>query len=750
MNLGKITGYSVNNSLVKIDYNEKSAYVDIIKKDIINFFIPIATSEHFSKAIEGDKHQETKIKVSMAQKTVTIETSDYIINISDDFKTDIYDSNNIEVLSDYVGQRKPRHKLSKKSLELLKAEGHDVSSHGIDEHPICMLKKMSKDTCFYGLGDKTGFINKRGYAYENWNSDIPDAHTDDFKSLYKSIPFMVAKNKKHVYGLFFDNTFKSYMDMCKESEDYMVYAADGGNLDYYFMGGKTIKEVISNYTYLTGCTPLPKLWTLGYMQCRWGYECADDIETVAMNFRKNKIPCDSVQYDIDYMEGFRVFTFDEENYGKKGELFKKLKDNEGFKPVVIIDPGVKVDKGYFMYDEGVENNYFAKEPKTHEDYINEVWPGDSVYPDFGRKEVRDWWASHVDELAKWGVEGIWNDMNEPASFRGELPKDILFSDEDRSITHAEMHNVYGHFMSKATYEGLKKATGERPFVITRACYSGTQKYSTVWTGDNQSLWAHLQMMIPQLCNLGISGYAIAGVDIGGFGADTTKELMARWIEAAFMSTFFRNHCAKGNINQEPWLFGDELIDIYRKYVELHYQFIPYIYDLLKQTSKTGVAPMRPLVLEYEDDENTYNLNSEFMVGPSMLIAPVLEPGVNKKMVYLPNGDWYNYFTHEKYAGNQWVLVDAPLDTCPIFIKGGAIIPMYEVMQYVGEKPYNKLRLLKTPGYAEYTHYKDNGIDYKYLDGEYNLYKFSGDENINTEILHKGYEDYKEIVVEKLI
>lgn len=750
MNLGKIKGISTNNSCIKIDYNGIFAYVDIIKKDIINFFVPFATNEHFSKAIEGDKHIKTDFSVDFSDEKVTIRTEEYVVIISDNFKTDIYDKNLKPVALDYVGSRKPRLTLSKKSLELLKAEGHDVSAHGTKDYPVSVCKRMAKEACFYGLGDKTGFLNKRGYDYENWNSDIPQAHTDDYKALYKSIPFMIVKDSENVYGLFFDNTFKSYMDMCKESDEYFAYAADGGNLDYYFMGGKTIKEVISNYTYLTGRTPLPKLWTLGYMQCRWGYECGEDIESVAMNFRKNRIPCDSVQYDIDYMEGFRVFTFDEENYGKKGELFKKLKDNEGFKPVVIIDPGVKVDKGYFMYDEGHANNYFAKDPETKEDYINEVWPGDAVYPDFGNKAVRDWWGTHIRDLAEWGVEGIWNDMNEPASFRGELPKDVIFTDEGREITHSEMHNVYGHYMGKATYEGFKKATGERPFVITRACYAGTQKYSTIWTGDNQSLWAHLQMMIPQLCNLGMSGYAIAGVDIGGFGADTTKELLARWIEAAFMSTFFRNHCAKGNINQEPWLFGDEIMDIYRKYVELHYQFIPYIYDLLKETENTGIAPMRPLVLEYENDETTFNLNSEYMVGPSMLIAPVTEPGVSKKMVYLPEGEWYDYFTHEKHTGKQWILKDAPLDTCPIYIKAGSIIPMYEVMQYVGEKPYDTLKLLKTPGYAEYTHYQDNGTDFKYHDGEYNLYKFSGDEEVSTEIMHSGYTQYENIEIVKLI
>ena len=241
-----------------------------------------------------------------------------------------------------------------------------------------------------------------------------------------------------------------------------------------------------------------------------------------------------------------------------------------------------------------------------------------------------------------GVLGIWNDMNEPASFRGPLPEDVVFCDEDRVTNHAEIHNVYGHFMGKATFDGYKKHTGKRPFIITRAAYAGTQKYACVWTGDNQSLWSHLQMLIPQLCNLGMSGFSLCGTDIGGFGADTTPELMSRWIEAAMFSPFFRNHSAKGTRRQEPWMLGEQVVDIYRKYVSLRYQFLPYIYDLFYQGEKTGLPVMRPLVLHYEDDENTKNLNNEFLVGENILVAPVVEQGATRRMIYLPKGTWYDF------------------------------------------------------------------------------------------------------------
>ena len=485
---------------------------------------------------------------------------------------------------------------------------------------------------------------------------------------------------------------------------------------------------------------------MGYQQSRWGYESAKDIRYIVDTYREHQIPLDVIHLDIDYMEHFKVFTWDEKEYDKEGVLFAELKE-KGVKPITIIDPGTKVEEGYFMSDEGIENDYFAKD-KDGNVYINVVWPGNSYYPDFGRAEVRKWWADHHKVLTDMGSAGIWNDMNEPASFNGELPQDVVFHDEDRVSNHAEMHNVYGHYMCRATYDGLKTHTGKRPFVITRACYAGSQKYTTVWTGDNQSLWSHLQMVVPQLCNLGMSGFTFCGTDIGGFGADCTPELLCRWIEAAMFSPLFRNHAAKGTKDQEPWRFGKEVADINRKYIEMRYRFIPYIYDLFYQGETTGLPVMRPLVLHYPNDPEVRNMNGEFLVGESILVAPVLEQGVTKKMVYLPEGVWYDYWTGEKFQGNQYILKDAPIDICPMYIKAGSMIPMYEAMQYVGEKPYNKLTLLTTPEAASYVHFQDNGEDYAYQDGAYNLYEFKKDSegNLVTIMLQEGYTAYDEITV----
>lgn len=741
---GKLLRFERNANEVKVIFENQTAYFKVIRNDIIRVMVPFFTEECVSKAIEGEKSVPTEYTVVKEADKLVIATDAVRVEISDDFVIDYRKADGTMLMEEYRGERTIQEKVSWMSIEMLEAEGHDVSSLMGTPAKYELVMKMEDGDDFYGLGDKSGFLNKKHYEYENWNSDLPQAHNEDFKALYKSIPILFCLKKEGAYGIFFDNTFRSNINLGKENPAYYYYTAQDGNLDYYFMPGETLTEIIESYTYLTGRTPLPQLFTLGYQQSRWGYESAKDIRFIVDNYRKEQIPLDIIHLDIDYMDKFKVFTWNEKDYDKKGELFEELHE-KGVKPVCIIDPGTKVEEGYFMCDEGVENGYFATD-KEGNVYVNAVWPGDSHYPDYGRKEVRDWWASKHQILVDMGVAGIWNDMNEPASFHGELPEDVVFYDEARKTNHAEMHNVYGHNMCRATFQGLKEQTGKRPFVITRACYAGTQKYSTVWTGDNQSLWAHLQMLIPQLCNLGISGFSFCGTDVGGFGADCTPELLCRWVEAACFSPLFRNHAAKGTKNQEPFRFGKEVVDINRKYIELRYRFLPYIYDLFYQGETTGLPVMRPLILNYPKDVNVRNLNSEFMVGDQMLVAPILEQGATKRMVYLPEGVWYDYWTGERIEGGQYILKDAPLDVCPIYIKAGSVIPMYEVVQYVGEKPYNALELLVTPEKGSYVHFQDNGEDYAYKEGAYNLYQFTVDpkSGLDIQMLHKGYPAYEKI------
>lgn len=734
-NLGKITEYSKEGNTVTVIYENRKLIVTALTDEIINVFEPTWSEEHRSKAIETEDMErvtakgaelEVKCLIMDGEKQLILTTKALKVVISEGGYVDFYKLDGTELSCEYRGERKSRKVLNMWDAELLKAEGHDVSEVSVDK-PVMNVRVVDKKESFYGLGDKTGPLDKRSYEYEDWNSDIPDAHTDQFHALYKSVPFLICRKDEASYGLFYDNTFHGYFDIAKENPEYICFSADNGNLDYYFLGGDTIPAVVGNYTLLTGRAPLPQLWTLGYHQCRWGYSSAEDIRGVAEKFREYDIPCESVQYDIDYMNGYRVFTWNDKDYGPAGKLFKELGE-KGFKPVVIIDPGTKREEGYFMYEEGTRNGYFFRTADNSADYVNAVWPGESNYPDFGREEVRNWWGNHLKLLTDIGIQGIWNDMNEPASFNGPLPLDVICYDGKRQTTHEELHNVYGHFMAKATYEGYKRNTGKRPLVITRAAYSGTQKYAAVWTGDNQSLWEHLRMMIPQLCNLGMSGYTIAGTDIGGFGGDTTPELLSRWIEAAAFSTFFRNHSSNGTIFQEPWQFGEEVINIYRKYVKLHYTFLPYIYDLLHEEQENGLPVMRPLVMHYEKDPIVHNMNDEFLVGEKILVAPVVNPGETVRKVYLPEGTWYSFWTGEKHEGKRFFLEEAPIDHCPIYIKGGSVIPIYDAVSYVGEKKYDRVTVVSTPEGGKMVHYQDNGEDFAYLDGEYNLYEF----DVNTE------------------
>lgn len=743
--LGKRISYTVEKNRVDLKFEEGSASLTVIRDDIINVFIPYETKDHRSKAIEGNKEQQIDFVVTEDETSLTIKTQALTAKVYDEFLIDFYKPDGTLLCADSREGRVFKSQISEKFIEFLKAEGHEVPDASNFHYPVEVVKRMDGDEKFYGLGDKTGFLNKRDYEYENWNSDIPQAHTDSYKALYKSIPFLITLKQSGVFGIFFDNTYKSYVNLGKENSQYYYYSADAGNLDYYFMAGEKMTDVITCYTYLTGTTPLPQLWTLGYHQSRWGYESAEDIRKVADKYRELEIPCDTIHFDIDYMDGYRVFTWNEEDFGKPGAIIDEIKD-KGYKTVCIIDPGVKQDSGYSKYDEGIANDYFAKDAEG-EIYVNAVWPGDSVYPDFGKPDTRSWWGNNQKFLTDLGVRGVWNDMNEPASFRGELPADVVFTDEDQPTNHAAMHNIYGHLMSKATYEGLKKADGRRPFVITRACYAGTQKYSTVWTGDNQSLWAHLQMAVPQLCNLGMSGFAFAGTDVGGFGADCTPELLCRWVQVGAFSPLFRNHSSKGSTYQEPWNFDEQTVAINKKFIELRYRLLPYFYDLFHECEKTGLPVMRPLVLHYQNDPETWNLNGEFLVGENLLVAPVLEQGATKKLVYLPEGNWYEMESRKCYAGKQYYMFDAPLDTCPMFVKEGGMIPTYELVQYVGEHPYHKLNMLVFPGEGTYVHYQDNGTDFEYRNGAYNLYEFlhtADSEEVSVKMLHEGYIRYEKI------
>ena len=747
---GKLINYEINENIVLVNYENIQCKITMINEGVINFFAPTFRKERNSKAVETIENKKVEFKVNREENVININTKKLNIKVYDDFKVDIYNSNGEVLCRDYRGTREPfRRRGSDFSLAL--EEGHKLDGH--EEYKVYVSKVMEKDMFFYGLGERTGSLNKKGYHYRNWNTDDPNPHGETYAQLYKSIPFLITIKGEEASGIFFDNHFESHFDMGKENSNYYYFGAVDGNLDYYFMYGPSVKEVVSEYTQLTGRTPLPQLWTLGYQQCRWSYAPKERLMEVAKAFREKDIPCDTLYLDIDYMDGYRVFTWDNNKFDNPKEILNELK-NMGFKVVTIIDPGVKVDKGYKIYDEGLKEGYFATD-KDGIVYKNKVWPGDSVYPDFMSSNTRKWWAGNQKIMMDYGVSGIWNDMNEPASFNGPLPDDVEFNEDGIIVTHKEIHNIYGHMMGKATYEGIKEATNKRPFVVTRACYAGTQKYSTVWTGDNQSTWEHLRMSLPMLMNLGLSGMAFCGTDVGGFGHDCTGELLSRWVQVGVFTPLFRNHAAMGTRDQEPWAFDKTTEDINRKYIKLRYKLLPYLYDMMYKCEESGAPIIRPLLFNYQNDKNTYEINDEFIFGNSILVAPVVEQGARQRLVYLPQGDnWIDYWTGEEHKGGKYIIKEAPLDICPIYIKSLSIIPVGKEQSYIGEKVDDTLMLniylSNENGKSTYTHILDDGESFEYKNGKLNKYNISFDLSDELRIEFKeniGYfKKYNKIII----
>ncbi|GAB6098495.1 glycoside hydrolase family 31 protein [Halanaerocella petrolearia] len=614
-------------------------------------------------------------------------------------------------------------------------------------------KELKPKERFYGLGEKTGWLDKQGGEYTMWNHDTFDPHVEDTDPLYQSIPFLIGFKEDTSYGIYFDNTYKSHFDLGTTGKDYYSFWAEGGKMDYYFINGPELKAVISDYTELTGKMPLPPKWALGYHQSRYSYYPETKVRDLAETFREKEIPCDAIHFDIHYMDDYKIFTWDRDRFPNPEQMLGDLGE-DGFKPITIIDPGVKTDPNYDLYQEGIENDYFCKY-LNGEYYTGEVWPGECVFPDFTQQEVRDWWGDLHQKLVDQGVKGIWNDMNEPAVFNktDTMDVDVVHQNDGDLGTHAEFHNLYGFLEDQGVYEGLKKhLPDERPFVLTRAGFAGIQRYSAVWTGDNRSFWEHLKLAMPMLMNLGLSGVPFSGTDVGGFTGDSNGDLLARWTQLGTFMPFFRNHCEIRAIDQEPWAFDEEHEEIITKYIELRYKFLTHIYNLFYKASQNGLPVMRPLVLEYPTDEETYNLSDQFMVGDSIMAAPVHEPDRDKRMIYLPAGTWYDFWTGEEYEGGQHLIVDAPLDTLPLYVKAGSILPLAPVMNYVGEEEIEELDvniyLDKEVTEESYELYNDDGLSFAYQEGEYSLTEFSyqyQDNSIEFTVndKHADYQEYKE-------
>jgi len=591
-------------------------------------------------------------------------------------------------------------------------------------------RSMPPDEHYFGLGEKAGPLDRRGHTYVMWNTDQYGwgANTDP---LYEDIPFFLGLNRGRAYGIFFDNTYRSSFDFGVSAPDRYSFGAEAGEMNYYFFWGPDPKKVIERYTELVGRLPMPPMWAMGYHQCRYSYYPDKMVRFIADNFRQRHIPCDALFLDIHYMDGYRVFTWDKSRFPDPAGLLHDL-HQQGFHVVTIVDPGIKQDPNYFAYQQGLAGNDFAKLPDGKV-FIGPVWPGPSAFSDFTWGRVRDWWGALIKGWIQEGVDGVWNDMNEPSVFNvpsKTMPDDVVFYDNGLESPETKIHNIYGMQMSRATHDGILMAKpNERPLVITRATYAGGQRYSAVWTGDNSSTWEHLGMSVPEITSMGMSGLALAGADIGGFAGGASPELYTRWLETGVFYPYCRTHVEFGAPSQEPWSYGNKLEAINRKSIELRYRLLPYLYDAFHETSETGLPVMRALLLEYPDDAAAVDQSYEFMFGDDLLVSPVLKDRERNWGAYLPKGIWYDFWTDRRYSGPRGVGVEAPLDRIPIFVRGGAIIPTRQVVQYTGETPINPLTFeiypdwtaesdpnnaLGAPSSRDY--YEDDGISFDFEHG----------------------------------
>lgn len=593
------------------------------------------------------------------------------------------------------------------------------------------IVKMSKVTqsaeSYYGMGDKASHTNLKGKRVNNWNTDSY-AYGKDQEPLYKSIPFYVGLNKDIAYGIFFDNSFRTHFDFAHERRNTTSFWADGGEMNYYFFYGPEISQVVKAYTNLTGVPELPPLWALGFHQSKWSYYPEKNVKDIASKFRELQIPCDAIYLDIDYMEGFRCFTWDNQRFPNPKKMVEELQQ-DGFKTVTMIDPGIKIDSDYWVYQQAMDNGFFCRRADGPH-FKGKVWPGECKFPDFTNPEVREWWSGLYKEMiADIGVHGVWNDMNEPAVM--EVPSktanlDVRHDYDGHPCSHRKAHNVYGMQMIRATFDGIKKFTfPQRPFVLTRAGYSGTQRYCATWTGDNVATWEHLWIANVQMQRMCMSGYSFVGSDIGGFAEQPNGELFARWVQLGVFHPFCRVHSSGDHGEQEPWSFGTEVTDIVRKFIELRYELLPYLYTMFYKYIKEGLPMLQSLVFYDQEDTQTHFRTDEFLFGEQILVCPVQEPNSQGRRMYIPNGKWYNYWTDEVVNGGAEKWVSAGIDKIPLFIKEGAMIPKYPIQQYVGEKEIEQLKIdvYYKEGVESSTVYEDQQDGYDYKKGRYSLRNF---------------------------
>jgi alpha-glucosidase len=589
-------------------------------------------------------------------------------------------------------------------------------------------KQGSWSDHFFGLGDKPGPLDRKAETFTLWNTDA-FGWQESTDPIYKSIPFFIDMNHGRALGVFLDNTWRTNFDFGHADPNRYTFGALNGPLDYYLLYGPEPKAVVSGWSWLTGTTPLPPLWALGFQQSRYTYMPESQLREVATRLRKDHIPSDVLWLDIDFQHENWPFTVNEKAFPSFAGMVKDLA-REQFKVVVIADLHIanQPNKGYAPYDSGTAGDHFVKNPDGST-FVGKVWPGPAVFPDFTQAQTRQWWGTLYKTFVDEGVAGFWNDMNEPAVFETPtktMPDDIQHRIDEpgfrkRTAPHLEIHNVYGMENARGTYEGLLALRpDERPFVMSRASFAGGQRYSTTWTGDNSSTWNHLRMSVPQIVNLGLSGFSLTGADVGGFAGSPPSDLLTKWIELSAFQPIDRVHSAKGTRMHEVWVDGPEQEAIRRHYIEERYRLMPYLYTVAEETSHDGLPINRPLFLEFPhaiEDGTPFDLTTggaEFLLGSRVLVAPNPSPEeVAPYVVRLPPGTWYDYWTGERYVravpgtsldaeqrdlvlAEKQLSVTPKLERMPVYVRGGTILPIAPLTQSTVEVPKGPLTLRVYP------------------------------------------------------
>lgn len=638
-------------------------------------------------------------------------------------------------------------------LQKPEAEAGTIPYFEVSEEVMTFSYQMDADDRVYGLGENVRGINKRGWLYESRCADEPN-HTEDRHSLYASHNFLVVDGKEQ-FGIFVDYPGIISFDIGYTKRNRMVLKVSDWNMDIYVITGSDVKDIVKQFRSLIGRSYVAPKWAFGYGQSRWGYMNAEDIRKVVKGYRELGIGLDSVYLDIDYMERFKDFTLNEEAFPDFADFNKEMAE-ENIHLVPIIDAGVKEEKGYPVYEEGMEKGYFC----TKEDgspFIAAVWPGRALFPDMLNKEARDWFGNQYKFLLDQGVEGFWNDMNEPSIFYTEdslnaafekidemkgqnldLEKFFKFSGiarnlsgnpsdykafyhvvDGKRIRHDKVHNLFGYNMTRAAGEAFERLEPDkRILMFSRSSYIGMHRYGGIWQGDNKSWWSHILLNLKMMPSLNMCGFLYTGADLGGFGSDTTEDLLLRWLALGIFTPLMRNHSALGTREQEAYQFED--LDGLRHIIGLRYKLLPYIYSEYMKAVSDNEMMFRPLAFDYPQDERAVRVEDQMLLGDGMMIAPVYEQNAKGRYVYLPEKMKLYRFKKDGSveeeileAGDHYVPVE--LTDVVLFVRPNHLIPVSKGGQCVAEVDFENLEYLSFADGKEstYEYYTDNGYEKDY-------------------------------------